>query len=149
MKKVRAVVEVSVPDKAQFSEDDFAKLLRRELPERIYAAPRGVKTVRIRFKAFYRVVQYTPDGNRIKPKSEDHVDSRPSQFQFMVLGALWALILAVLFKADIKARDIALNYRSSALAFGDLYGVPGEDAREYRRENTYWVPLASPPSKDA
>lgn len=147
MKKVRVVVEVSVPNRVELGEDEFAKLLRSKISNSLYI---GSLRRQMHFKAFYRVVQYTPDGNRIKPpKPEDHVDSRPSQFQFLVLGALWALILAVLFKADIKARDIALNYRSSVLAFGDLYGVPGEDARKYRRENTYWVPTAPPPSKDA
>lgn len=68
------------------------------------------------------------------------VDSRGSQFQFMVLAALWQIILAVVFKADIAARRGAVNFVSCAISFGDLYGVPGEDAKRYRRETSFWMP---------
>jgi hypothetical protein len=63
-------------------------------------------------------------------------DSRTDMFQHAVLHALWIIIL-FLAGRDFAAKNNARNWISAARAFGDLYGVQGEKAKEYRREVTY------------
>lgn len=60
MKKVRAIVEIKVPDGAAINDDDFAKMVRAALPRRLIDRPLAVK-------AFYRVQQYDDQGQRTRP----------------------------------------------------------------------------------
>ncbi len=83
MRKIKAVVEISVPDKSELSEHDFAKRLRRSGLSNIRLAPGEVRPVT--FKEFGRVVQYGPDGVRVEPK-------KPVTFEGLVLRALAALL---------------------------------------------------------
>ncbi len=60
---------------------------------------------------------------------------RNNDFHHIVLSALWCIIL--LLKGKDKGNH-HLNVRSSMIAFGDTHGVPGDDAKAYRRDATYW-----------
>lgn len=87
MRKVRAVVEISVPDKVVLSEADFAKLLRRDHTKKSLFLGRHEQATRtIEFKEFGRVVQYGPDGKRIVATKP------PSPFESLVLFGLWVIV---------------------------------------------------------
>jgi len=87
MKKIRAVVEISVPDKVNLTEMQFAKLLRRDHAKNSLFLGRIEQATRpLQFKEFGRVVQYGPDGTRIVPTRP------PSSFERLVLFGLWAII---------------------------------------------------------
>jgi hypothetical protein len=60
--------------------------------------------------------------------------NRNDMFQHLVLNALWVLIVRAY---GGNATDAALNFRSSAISFGDMYGNQSEEAKKYRREVTY------------
>lgn len=62
-------------------------------------------------------------------------EQRNDMFQHLVLNGIWILVLLAFGK---KPHKQALNWRSSAVAFGDLHGAQGEQAYEYRRDVTYW-----------
>lgn len=61
-------------------------------------------------------------------------DNKTNQFQHLVLAALWILILRAFGK---DAHLQATNFQSSAIAFGDAYGLHTKGAEKYRREVTY------------
>lgn len=90
MRKIRAVVEISVPDKSTLTEAGFAKALRRNLAKSVSLAP-AIKEARpIEFKEFNRVVQYGPDGRRIVATKP------PSPFESLVLFGLWVIVRAMI-----------------------------------------------------
>lgn len=60
--------------------------------------------------------------------------SQDTEFQHLVLAALWVLIRAAWGQKDHRA---ATNFQSGAIDFGDRFGRQSETAREYRREITY------------
>lgn len=60
--------------------------------------------------------------------------SQDTEFQHLVLAALWVLIRAAWGQHD---RNAATNFQCGAIDFGDRYGREGETAKEYRREITY------------
>lgn len=61
-------------------------------------------------------------------------ESRDRDFQHLVLAGLWVLILCCWGR---KPLNQATNFQSSAIAFGDLHGTEGENAKVYRRTITY------------
>ncbi len=63
-------------------------------------------------------------------------DERTNMFQHAVLNALWIIILFLAGK-DFAAKDNARSWISGARAFGDMYGVQGDEARKFRHEKTY------------
>jgi hypothetical protein len=62
---------------------------------------------------------------------------KSSMFQQCVLIGLWSIIRAVVLKQDIGARNQARIFRNSAIAFGDEFGLKGDDAKRIRRMVTY------------
>jgi hypothetical protein len=56
-------------------------------------------------------------------------------FQHTVLKLLWLIFL---YTAGKRPLNQIYSARDSCIAFGDVYGVQGEAAKKYRRENTYW-----------
>ena len=90
MKKYRAVVEISVPDKVDFGERKFAKQLRRHMLTSLHLAPYEMATRPLEFKEFSRVVQYSPDGIRIAALRP------PSSFERLVLAGLWMIVSILL-----------------------------------------------------
>jgi hypothetical protein len=97
MKKIRAVVELSVPDSHRYTEADFAKSLRRQFRSTgISLAPTFKESRPIQFKEFSRVVQYTPDGQRIAPTRP------PSPFESLVLFGLWVIVRAMITPRDLS-----------------------------------------------
>jgi len=90
MRRVRAVVEVKVPDGHNFSEADFAKSLRRQFGRSIFSlAPVYRENRPITFKEFGRVVQFDENGSRIAPPKT------PTSFERLVLHALFLLLSRV------------------------------------------------------
>lgn len=63
---------------------------------------------------------------------------RQDMFQHAVLHALWILILCAFGRKPIKQ---ALNFKNTAIMFGDQFGNQSENAENYRREVTYWGEL--------
>jgi hypothetical protein len=61
-------------------------------------------------------------------------NDRNNIFQHLVLAGLWVLILRAFGKVAI---DQAINFKINAIAFGDMFGLRGDEAKQYRRENTY------------
>lgn len=57
-------------------------------------------------------------------------------FQHTVLLGLWAILL-LLLKREHAGTIRAAEFRDDAIMFGDLFGVPGEDAKRVRRDRTY------------
>lgn len=60
--------------------------------------------------------------------------ARTDMFQHLVLQGLWVLIL---LGFGYKSRNMATDFRASAIAFGDLYGNKNENSKKYRREISY------------
>jgi len=90
MRRVRAVVEISVPDGHNFSERDFAKSLRRLFGRTVFTLAPTYKESRVlTFKEFGRVVQFDENGSRIAPPKP------PSSFERLVLHALFLLLSRV------------------------------------------------------
>lgn len=102
MKRYRAVVEISVPDKVDFNERQFAKLLRRNGIDNypISMKPHEHTTRQITVKEFSRVVQYAPDGSRIKAVRP------PSSFERLVLFGLWLIFASVTRPKDRRHKSI-------------------------------------------
>jgi len=97
MKRVRAVVEVKVPDGHNFSEADFAKSLRRQFGRSIFSlAPVYRENRPITFKEFGRVVQFDESGSRIAPPK------RPSSFERLVLSALAMMLVRAVGAGYVK-----------------------------------------------
>lgn len=144
-KTLRCVVEVKVPPGNRSDVGDLKYQVDAALARHYHAygdnhipMPRAgtlddSNAVKYRLLEYGRVVQ-------AEAPPTDHVDSRRGQFEHGVLGLLWIIVLAVVFDNRHAARDRAARILGGVRAFGDMYGVQGDAAREHRRQETYWMP---------
>lgn len=61
--------------------------------------------------------------------------NRNDMFQHLVLQLLWLIVCLVTGKKPLHQ---LVTVRSNCIAFGDLYGTEGLEAKRLRREITYW-----------
>lgn len=66
--------------------------------------------------------------DRTKAEAETH-------FRLLVLSGIW--MLARIIVNPKAAGSISVNWRASTIEYADDVGLQGEEAKEYRRTETY------------